>query len=147
MMHYILVGLIVLAVVTAGLMIWVRSVSVPAEIHHAAGEMPAEGDHPREGGFTAVRGVADPRAALRDLVGRIERTPRTSRLAGSIAEGHASFVTRSRIWGFPDVTNVWIDDDRLAIRGNLVIGRGDLGVNRRRIEGWLADMPALSSAR
>ncbi len=147
MTQYILGGLILLAVAATGLVTWVRSLSVPPEAHHVAGEMPAVGDHPRTGGFTTVRRVAEPQAALRDLVARIERTPRTTPLAGSVAEGHASFVTRSRVWGFPDVTNVWTRGDLLAIRGSLVIGRGDLGVNRRRIERWLADVPALSAGR
>lgn len=146
MLQYILGGLVLAALAAAGAMVWIRAVPVPAETYHAAPEMPAPGDHPGRGRFTAVRAVADPAAALRDLAARIEATPRTVRLAGDPGEGHVSFVTRSRVWGFPDVTNVWTAGQRIAIRGELVVGQGDLGVNRRRIEAWLDGVPALAPA-
>ncbi len=144
-MKYLLGGLVVLAAILTGFMFWVRNMPIPAEKYHVAGDMPEDGDHVGRQGFAAVRRVADPDAALRALADRMAATPRTTPLAGSVDQGHVSFVTRSEIWGFPDITNAWIADDRLAIRGHLVIGSGDMGVNRKRIEGWISDVPALSS--
>ena len=65
-------------------------------------------------------------------------TPRTTVLAGSVAEGRITYVTRSRLWGFPDYTTVERSGDRITLFGRLRFGRGDMGVNRARIEGWLA---------
>ncbi len=130
-------GLAAGLVVVAGLMVWTRNIGVPEDRYRLSGPIPALGDHPEEGGFTAVRKVADAAAPLRRLIAEIEATPRTGKLAGSAEAGEASFVTRSLVWGFPDVTNVRAGADRVEIRGHLVIGKGDLGVNRRRIEGWL----------
>jgi len=96
------------------------------------------GDWPMEGGFEAVRETkGDPQAALARLDAIIRATPRTKVLAGSVGEGHVSYVTRSALWGFPDTTNVWLEGDLLHIRGQLRFGGSDLGVNRARIEGWL----------
>lgn len=129
---------VALLVVAAGLAAWVRTTGVPAERHRLSGEMPGIGDHPEAGGFTAVRRAADPAAALARLERAILATPRTERLAGRAEAGEASFVTRSAFWGFPDVTNIRAGADRVETRGHLVLGRSDMGVNRRRVEGWLA---------
>ncbi len=136
-MRKVVLGVTAGLVVVAGLMAWTRSIGVPVDRYRLSGAIPAVGDHPEEGGFTAVRRVEDPAAALERLIAEIEATPRTGKLAGGAEAGEASFVTRSLVWGFPDVTNVRAGGDRIEIRGHLVVGRGDLGVNRRRIEGWL----------
>lgn len=67
-------------------------------------------------------------------------TPRTTLLAGG--DGFATYVTRSAVWGFPDITSVRIsaagDGSAVAIYGRAQVGRSDMGVNRARIEGWRA---------
>lgn len=93
-----------------------------------------EGD---PGGFGTTLRTEDPDAAAR-LDAVIRATPRTRLLEGSLAEGHLRYVTRSLIWGFPDITDVLLRPGEIHIHGHLVYGRSDLGVNRRRIEGWLA---------
>lgn len=87
---------------------------------------------------------ADPAAAFQALALIITASPRTQPLAGDPAQGHVSFVTRSRLWGFPDVTNMWLDGDQLFAHGQAVFGQSDLGVNRARLTGW---MQALTQAR
>ncbi|MAC79195.1 MAG: hypothetical protein CML66_14155 [Rhodobacteraceae bacterium] len=67
-------------------------------------------------------------------------TPRTTRLAGSVEEGMMTFVTRSKLWGFPDYTTARQDGDLLKIYGRLRFGRSDLGVNRARVDGWIAGL-------
>lgn len=135
------IAFIALVVILVGLVLvgeaWVRFKPLDVAALHQTGGPDALGDWPEEGGFAAVRQVEDPQAALAALatVGRQARL--THRFAGSEAEGHISFVTRSLFWGFPDITNIWIKGDRLHIRAHLVYGRSDFGVNRKRVEAWL----------
>lgn len=71
--------------------------------------------------------------------------PRTERLAGSVEEGRITYVTRSRVWGFPDYTTVSTrpeeDGATLVIHARARFGRSDLGVNSARVERWLAAIP------
>jgi len=65
-------------------------------------------------------------------------TPRTRVLAGTVDEGMITYVTRTKVVGFPDYTTVQQDGDMLRIHGRLRFGRSDFGVNRNRVDGWLA---------
>jgi len=111
---------------------------------HVAAEPKPPGDYPLPGGFEAVRALDRPAAEVLAAAERvILATPRTRRLAGTAAAGRITYVTRSRVWGFPDYTTIWTYDalaPRLAIRGRLRFGQHDFGVNRARIEAWLAEL-------
>jgi uncharacterized protein (DUF1499 family) len=76
-------------------------------------------------------------------------TPRTTRLAGSPEEGRITYVTRSRLWGFPDYTTVGAvaagEETELVVFGRSRFGQSDLGVNGQRIDGWLAALGAPGS--
>jgi len=67
--------------------------------------------------------------------------PRTRRLAGSVSEGRITYVSRSRLLGFPDYTTVQVietpDGASLAVFARLRFGRKDFGVNRARVQEWL----------
>ncbi len=67
----------------------------------------------------------------------IRDTARTRVLAGSVAEGHVTYVTRSRVIGFPDYASVTFRDGRIKIHSRLRFGGSDLGVNKARVDGWL----------
>lgn len=67
-----------------------------------------------------------------------KETPRTSVLAGSVAEGKVTYITRTRVFGFPDYTTAQQDGDTLRIFARLRFGRKDFGVNRERVTNWLA---------
>lgn len=67
----------------------------------------------------------------------IRDTPRTTVLAGSVEEGMVTYLTRSRVFGFPDYTTVRQAGERLEIYGRLRFGASDLGVNAARIDAWL----------
>ncbi len=82
----------------------------------------------------AMRRVRGDLAAL-DAI--IRDTPRTAVLAGSVEDGMVTYVTRSRVFGFPDYTTVRQANERLEIYGRLRFGASDLGVNAGRIDGWL----------
>ena len=130
----ILAGLAVLAVAAS---LYVRLAPLPGP---GAGERrvlhpPLEGD---PGGY--ARSVQATPEQVAALDAAIRATPRTRLLEGSLEQGHLRYVTRSLIWGFPDITELTVVPGSVTISGHLVYGRSDLGVNRRRIEGWLAQL-------
>jgi uncharacterized protein (DUF1499 family) len=67
---------------------------------------------------------------------QILQTPRTRVLAGDVAAGHVTYVTRSALWGFPDYTTVEQTGSEITLVGRLRFGRSDLGVNKKRIQAW-----------
>lgn len=88
----------------------------------------------RSGVLRVVETGADGLARL-DAVARA--TPRTRVLAGAVAEGMITYVTRSKLFGFPDYTTVLRDGDNLKIQARQRFGRSDFGVNRARVDGWI----------
>ncbi|MFY2824911.1 DUF1499 domain-containing protein [Ruegeria sp. MALMAid1280] len=67
-----------------------------------------------------------------------QATPRTAVLAGSVEKGMVTYITRTKVIGFPDYTTVQQEGDTLRIHARLRFGRSDFGVNRNRVDGWLA---------
>ena len=69
---------------------------------------------------------------------------RTHRIAGSTAEHWASYVQRSRIFGFPDYVSVRAVEvtggSALVVWSRSRFGYNDMGVNRARVEHWLSRM-------
>ena len=61
-------------------------------------------------------------------------------LSGSIDSGHITYISRSRIMGFPDYITVQKFDGKLRIYSRLRFGQSGFGVNKRRVEGWLAQL-------
>jgi uncharacterized protein (DUF1499 family) len=68
--------------------------------------------------------------------------PRTERIAGSPDEGWVTYVQRSRVFGFPDYVSVRAVEvpggSALIVWSRSRFGYGDFGVNKARVEGWLA---------
>lgn len=141
-MKYGLWGLLALV---AGIAIYVRAVPQDINQWHDAPfpELDRESaQYP--GGYIARSKPSDDAMALLTRMDSIIRaTPRTRRVAGSLEQGKLTYMTRSLVFGFPDFTTVTVDIDYgLLIYGRLRFGRSDLGVNRARIEGWLAQLDA-----
>jgi len=141
----LLVGLILAVLVFAA---YVRLAPLNADRWHKS-DLPnlAVGSYPAEGGFSAVHAVADGPAALADLDGVIRQTARTTTVGGKVGQGRVTYVTRSALWAFPDYTVVQLKtapdgQEVLHVQGHLRFGKSDLGVNRKRIEGWLAALDA-----
>lgn len=86
------------------------------------------------GGFVAVREFSGNSS---DALARVKAialaTPRTVR----VAQNPLTFVTRSAGFGFPDITQVMIQNDKLIIHAHLVYGKSDLGANKTRVLEWL----------
>ena len=126
------VWLVVAAVVGLGLFVRLAP-SDPARWHVP---VVAEADRDLPKGLIRVVQTGPDGLARLDQVARA--TPRTTVLAGSVDEGLITYVTRSRVFGFPDYTTAQQDGDTLRIFGRLRFGRRDFDVNRTRVEGWLA---------
>ncbi len=63
-------------------------------------------------------------------------------IAGSVDSGHMTYLSRTRIMGFPDYTSVLIEATgegaMLLAFGRARFGHSDMGVNRARLERWQA---------
>lgn len=94
----------------------------------------AAGDTELAGGFYAVRPLEA--VDISALERQIAQTTRTRRVSGSLDDLPLVYVHRSLVWGFPDVTQVWVEGDFVHIYSHLVYGGSDLGVNRDRMVGW-----------
>ncbi|MDX5401226.1 MAG: DUF1499 domain-containing protein [Rhodobacterales bacterium] len=133
-----LLSLILLAVL--GFALWVRlAPSDPARWHVSAGDV---GNRDFAGAVIRMIPAGPGDMARLDRI--IRATPRTTLLAGSPEEGMVTYITRSRLWGFPDYTTIEARAGSIVIHGRLRFGSSDMGVNRARVEGWIA---ALDSGR
>ncbi len=114
---------------------WVRFAPTDVARWHAVPQVDGNEDLP--GGVK--RRVAGAGAAGLAAFDRVARAaPRTRVLAGSPQEGKVTYVTRSRVFGFPDYTTAALDGEDLVVHGRLRFGQSDLGVNRARVDGWLS---------
>jgi len=127
--------------------IWVRvAASNPKRWHVTVDATPKQMD----GGVIMVTpGDSDTFKRLFDIA---KATPRTRLLAGGADAGHATFITRSAVWGFPDYSTMQLhraqNGDQIAIYARLRFGRKDFGVNSARVTDWLQRLhPTQSGSR
>lgn len=141
-----LVGL-ALGVLVLGVMTWIRiAPSDPARWH----EDPRLVARPSSPNFHLIR-MADgdemPRVfqmtpeALAARVEEVARADGAERIAGSLAAGHMTYLSRTPLMGYPDYTSILIEP---AGEGAMILafarsrfGHSDLGVNRARITRWI----------
>ena len=92
--------------------------------------------------------INDAAAILSDLDAIALRWPGTRRLAGSPSNGRITWITRSRLIGFPDYTTAQILPDpsgpRLCVLARQRFGSGDGGVNAHRILSWAQSLLGLN---
>jgi uncharacterized protein (DUF1499 family) len=79
-------------------------------------------------------------ALIRDVAGNQPRTWQAALYPGQL---QAHYIVRSAIFNFPDLVVVQVDRDGpdsslLIMYSSSVYGRSDFGMNRRRVETWLA---------
>lgn len=128
-------GWLILAVVAmvAAFAGWVRMApSDPARWHVA---VPQAQDKDMDTGV--IRVLPGQAGRLGDLDAVIRATPRTGVLAGSVTDGRVTYITRSKLWGFPDYATIEARDSDLLIHARLRFGSSDMGVNRARVTDWL----------
>ncbi len=86
--------------------------------------------------------VADGALARLDAIALA--TPRTERLAGSPEEGRITWVTRSRLMGYPDYTTAQaMPGPGLCVFGRQRFGSKDFGVNAARVGVWMQELLGL----
>ncbi|MCC5967664.1 MAG: DUF1499 domain-containing protein [Natronohydrobacter sp.] len=141
-----LVGL-ALGVLVLGVMAWIRlAPSDPARWH----EDPRLVARPSSPNFHLIRmagGDEMPRVfqmapeVLAARVDEVARTDGAERIAGSLAAGHMTYLSRTALMGYPDYTSILIEP---AGEGAMLLafarsrfGHSDLGVNRARITRWI----------
>ena len=115
----------------AGLLLWIRFAPDDVARWHAVPTVAEDRDF--EGGV--MRSVPGALAALDPI---IRSEPRTRVLAGSVASGIVTYITRSKVMGFPDYTTVQQRGDTIFLYARLRYGKSDMGVNKARVERWLA---------
>ena len=137
--------LLVLGVIVAA-MVYVRLAPDDVAGVHIQADPREPGDYPTAVRFLAVRQItAAPEDVLRAITQVAMDGERTKALAGTVDDGIVTFVTRSKVMGFPDYTTVSIiPADTVDNAGPLVMidarlryGKNDLGVNMARVTGWL----------
>lgn len=126
---------VLIALVVANFAAWVRFAPTDPARWHVPPQV--SGDEDLDSGVKRRVEGAGP-DALRRLDTIARATPRTEVLAGSVEEGMVTYVTRSAFWGFPDYTTVQQRGDDLLIHGRLRYGTSDMGVNRKRVDGWIS---------
>lgn len=135
--------LFALAALVAGAA-WVRLAPVDPARWHA--DLGVPGFAPDRGVLVCLgpeRLAGDPAGALARLDAIARATPRTVPVAGSAAEGHVTWMTRSRLFGFPDFTTAQSLPDRgLCLYARQRFGSYDWGVNAGRLQDWQAALVA-----
>ncbi|MEN0001037.1 MAG: DUF1499 domain-containing protein [Pseudomonadota bacterium] len=88
----------------------------------------------------------DPAALLTKLVQKAEAGPdNAQQVGGSATDGTVRFVTRTASMKFPDTNQFWavsMPDGKtgLVAYARAQVGYSDLGVNRKRLESWTANL-------
>lgn len=147
MLKTILIGVALVAVAGA---VYVRLSPTDLASYHIAPLATEAGDTAGRNAFKAARRITTPPVDIMRAVDAVATAAdRTKVVAGSAAEGLVTYETRSALMGYPDYTTVTTvdgpDGPLLVIRGQSRFGASDLGANRARIEGWLAQLGPLVS--
>lgn len=135
-------GLAILVVLAAGLAAYVRlAPSDPARWHVD----PAATPDPTTPNFARADLVLpDPPEAVAARLAGVATADGATVLAGGGL--HTTWVSRSRLVGYPDYTSVRLEPaeggTRLIALARSRFGQSDLGVNRARLDRWLAALRA-----
>ena len=143
---------VVLAIAVAG-MIYIRSVGHDPATWHVDPTLGERTGRPNDvlvapagGDLAAPVSKADPTALMQAFHAVATAAPRVSVVAGEPAEGFVTYVQRSKWIGWPDYVSVKAvpveGGATLAIWSRSRFGYSDMGVNRARIEDWLARLEA-----
>ena len=123
---------IILAVVAGGLA-YIRL--TPSDV--AQWHTPVDASENKNFKAGVVRIVETGADGLARLDAIVTQTPRTQVLAGSVDSGMVTYITRSKVFGFPDYTTAQQDGDTLKIFARLRFGGSDTGVNGARVKRWI----------
>ena len=127
----------IVLLVIAGLA-WIRLAPSDPAVWHVDPQVTADQD--LAGGVRRRIPAQDGTFATLDRI--ILATPRTEVLEGSVEDGKVTYITRSQWMGFPDYTTVMQNEDVLELHARLRFGQSDMGVNKARVDDWLARLQA-----
>lgn len=127
-----------IGIVLSALVVWLAYVRLaPSDPERWHVPIVAQANADMAGG--AVRIISGDAARLVRLDAAMLALERTVRLAGTPEEGRVTYLTRSRVFGFPDYTTVELaDDGTLRLYARLRFGGSDLGVNASRLRQVIA---------
>lgn len=142
----LILGLLLIAVLLA--VSWVRLAPHDIARWHLDPRMVARPDTPNFHLLRMADGDAPaplfdmPPDALARQIDAIAKAQGATMLAGRVSEGHMTYLTRSRLMGFPDYTSVLIEPagngSMLTAFARARFGYSDMGANRARLQAWLA---------
>ncbi|WP_071797287.1 DUF1499 domain-containing protein [Natronohydrobacter thiooxidans] len=137
-----------LGVLALAVMAWIRLAPTDPARWHEDPRLVARPSSPNFHLIRMVGGDEMPRVfqmrpeALAARVDAVARADGAELIAGSLASGHMTYLSRTPLMGFPDYSSILIEP---AGEGAMLLafarsrfGRSDLGVNRARITRWIA---------
>ncbi len=101
---------------------------------------PVTASQDKDFGNGAVRVLPASDGLLERLDAAMMDLPRTEVLAGSVADGRITYVTRTANVGFPDYTTIEQTDGQVRMLARSRFGSSDMGVNAKRLKGLLATL-------
>lgn len=122
-----------IAIAMLGVLAYVRLAPSDPEAWHVTPKVEADKTF-RNG---ATRRVLTGGGGLKKLETIALTEPRTEIFAGSSESGMITFVSRSRLVGYPDYTTAMQVGEDLLIYARSRFGRRDFGVNAARVDGWI----------
>ena len=147
-MRIALILLILVALLALALVLYIRLAPMTAERWHLDPATAARPATPNahilrddDGDAPAPILPAPPDAVAQALETVAGQEPRVTRLAGSAAEGHVTYVQRSRLIGYPDAISIRLtaegDGTRVELFSRSRFGYSDGGVNAARVSRWM----------
>ena len=137
-MKKVLYLLVALGILLAGILLWVRvAPSDPAQWHVDPVTV-ADPSTPNWARIAAGEIVAPAGSLAPRIEAALAGEERVALLAGSLAEGWATYVQRSRLMGYPDYLSIRIlpagdGQETLVVLSRSRFGQSDLGVNAARL--------------
>ena len=128
----------ILAVLLLGMLAYIRLAPSDPAIWHVQ----PKGDADKTFRNGVLRRVSADKDGLQRMAAVIAAEPRTTLLKGSPELGMITYISRSRLVGFPDYTTITMSGDDLLIYARSRFGRKDLGVNGARVDRWIATLAA-----
>ena len=146
-LQYVLIGGGLLIV---GAALYVRTTAMDPRVWHVDPDLGERTGRPNDI-LVAVDGdrpspviAAPPAEVAKRLDGIALSDPKTERIAGSPEEGWVTYVQRSDLMGYPDAISVKVSPteggSRVSIWSRSRFGYRDFGVNRARVDRWLAEL-------
>jgi hypothetical protein len=142
-MRIILTLVVLVVLATIGAAVYFRMTPMPPEQWHVE---PSEVTPPTTANYVLLVGEDAPRNAgtLAETVAILQEAAAddgAQLIAGDLAQGHATYVVRSSLMGFPDAVSIRLvpegDLTRVEIFSRSRFGQSDLGANQSRVNRWI----------